>query len=62
MKLIGTDMVQRDLYSAFLIKNTNNDIIDKDKCNDEYKQFLDNQEKEITRIKNAGIRNKNFGF
>ena len=44
------------------LKNTSNDIIDKQKCNDEYKQFLDNQEKEITRIKNAGIRNKNFGF
>ena len=63
-KQIGKDLVQRDLYSAFLIKNVNDDLetIDRSKCKKEFKKYLENQEKEITRIKNAGIKNKNFGF
>ena len=63
-KLIGEDVVQRDLYSAFLIKNVNNDLetINQTKCKKEFKQYLKNQNKEIARIKEAGIKNKNFGF
>lgn len=61
-KIIGEHTVQRDLYSAFLIKNTDIDEIDRHKCIKEYNNFIENQTKEITRIKNAGIKNKNFGF
>lgn len=63
-KLIGKDLVQRDLYSAFLIKNVNNDLetVNRSKCKKEFKCYLENQEKEIARIKDAGIKNKNFGF
>ena len=61
-KIINGSTVQRDLYSAFLIKNTNNDIINKDKCNKEFKQFLKNQEREIKRLKNNNFKNPNFGM
>lgn len=63
-KLIGKDLVQRDLYSAFLIKNVNDDLetINQAKCKKEFKKYLENQNKEIARIKDAGIKNKNFGF
>ena len=63
-KPIGEDIVQRDLYSAFLIKNVKKDLktIDKNKCKKDFNKFLENQEKEIARIKDAGIKNKNFGF
>jgi hypothetical protein len=63
-KLIGKDLVQRDLYSAFLIKNVNDDLetVNRSKCKKEFKYYLENQNKEIARIKDAGIKNKNFGF
>lgn len=63
-KIIGKDLVQRDLYSAFLIKNVNDDLetVNRTKCKKEFKKYLENQNKEIARIKDAGIKNKNFGF
>ena len=61
-KLINNNIVQRDLYSAFLIKNTINNQIDKDKCKKEFKQFLKNQDLEVKRLKNSNFKNKNFGM
>ena len=61
-KLINNNIVQRDLYSAFLIKNTINNQIDKDKCKKEFKRFLKNQDLEVKRLKNNNFKNKNFGM
>ena len=42
--VVGDNIIQRDIYSAFLIKNTNDslDIIDRDKCNKDWNGFLEN--------------------
>ena len=61
-KLINNNIVQRDLYSAFLIKNTSNNQIDKDKCKKEFKLFLKNQDLEVKRLKSNNFKNKNFGM
>lgn len=61
-KTIGKNLVQRDLYSAFLIKNTYDDKIDSKKCNKDFKRFLVLQEEEFKRIKKQKIKNKNFGI
>ena len=61
-KLINNNIVQRDLYSAFLIKNTSNNQIDKNKCEKEFKRFLKNQDLEVKRLKNNNFKNKNFGM
>ena len=61
-KLIDNNIVQRDLYSAFLIKNTINNQIDKDKCKKEFKLFLKNQDLEVKRLKSNNFKNKNFGM
>ena len=64
IKLIGTNIVQRDLYSAYIIKNVKKDLetIDKRKKRKDFNKFLEIQEKEINRIKSQGIKNKNFGI
>lgn len=43
---VGGHMIQRDIYSAFLIKNTNNtlDKINRSKCNKDWKNFLNRYE------------------
>ncbi len=61
-KLINNNIVQRDLYSAFLIKNTINNQIDKNKCDKEFKRFLKNQDLEVKRLKSSNFKNKNFGM
>ena len=63
-KLIGNDLVQRDLYSAYLIKNVKNDLetLDKTKIKKDFDKFLAMQETCIKDIKQKGIKNKNFGF
>ena len=61
-KLIDNNIVQRDLYSAFLIKNTTNNQIDKDRCDKEFKIFLANQDLEVKRLKSNNFKNKNFGM
>ena len=61
-KLIDNNIVQRDLYSAFLIKNTINNQINKDKCDKEFKRFLKNQDLEVKRLKSNNFKNKNFGM
>ena len=58
-------MVQRDLYSAFLLKNANNtlDKPDVDKCNYEFDNFLRLQDKTLASMKANGISMKQcFGF
>lgn len=60
-KLIGKTRVQRDLYSAFLLKNAKrgNKNVDVKKCNEDFKHFLDEQEKLVKVIKDE---TKNFGL
>lgn len=43
---VGGHIIQRDIYSAFLIKNTNNtlDKISRSKCNKDWNNFLDRYE------------------
>mgnify|MGYP000904883999 CR=1 FL=1 len=45
--------VQRDLYSAFLIKNVTDDLckVDDNKCNKSFDEFLKLHDKEINRLK-----------
>lgn len=47
--------IQRDMYSSFLIANTADslDIIDVDKCNNNWHNFVIMHDKEIQRIKNS---------
>ena len=44
--------VQRDIYSAFLIMNVNNDLksINQDKCNERFQNFLMLHNKEVERL------------
>lgn len=54
-RILGNgDKVQRDLYSAFLIKNSNktHDEIDLDKCSKTYDNFKKLHDKEIENIRN----------
>ena len=53
VKYIGTDLVQRDLYSAFLLKNYKDlDTVDKDKCSLEFSDFINKQNKIIDNLNN----------
>lgn len=48
--------VQRDMYSAFLIKNVDRlESINNDKCNEQFKNFLINHNREIERLQ--GLNN-----
>lgn len=59
-KLIGSDKVQRDLYSAFLLYNYKDEkAIDRDKCFKEFDNFLKQQNKLIKEIKDT---TRNFGL
>lgn len=63
--ILGDDKVQRDLYSAFIIKNVKDDLksIDRDKMIMGYSKFLELHNKEIERIKNSDIKTlKCMGF
>ena len=64
-KQIGGNYVQRDLYSAFLIKNSNPDLNapDREKCLFEFERFLDMQNTLIDTMKQNHISMKScFGF
>lgn len=63
-KLIGSSLVQRDLYSSYIIKNVKKDLesLNKSKLKKDFPLFLELEEIEIKRIKAQGIKNKNFGF
>ena len=64
-KLIGNYLVQRDLYSAFLIFFTANtlDHPDRNKCFKYFEDFVKLQNKCIEQLKNNNISYKAcFGF
>lgn len=64
-KLIGNDNVQRDLYSAFLIKNADNTFEhpDRDKCIYEFESFVAVHNETINYMKESKISMKPcFGF
>ena len=53
LTIIGEDTVQRDLYSAFLIMNANDDLqtINKEKCDKTYENFRLLHDQEIIRLR-----------
>ena len=62
-KLIGTELVQRDLYSSFLLYNIkDNENIDFDACNRNFEKFLLLQQNVVEEIKTKGDTTKNFGL
>ena len=64
-KKIGNRMVQRDLYSAFLIRNADLDFQhpDREKCEYEFQHFADMQDQLIQKMKESGLSMRQcFGF
>ena len=62
-KLIGSNLVQRDLYSSFLLYNIkDNENIDFDACNLNFNKFLELQQQVVEEIKTKGDTTKNFGL
>ncbi len=64
-KLIDGHEVQRDLYSAFLLRNSNKELSkpDRNKCMREFDRFLELQESLIAEMKKSGTSMKQcFGF
>ena len=64
-KEIGNRKVQRDLYSAFLIRNA--DLYfkhpDREKCEYEFEYFADMQDQLILKMKESGLSMRQcFGF
>ncbi|ARF14736.1 RNA-guided endonuclease TnpB family protein [Sporosarcina ureae] len=55
--IFGKRHIQRDLYSAFLIQNTNNDLtsIDRNLCNASWSRFCDDHETEMIRLSTSMI-------
>ena len=63
--ILGKDKIQRDLYSAFLIKNSNSELTKPDrlKCIEEFNNFKKLHNKEIKRLVNSNNKKLNsFGF
>ena len=64
-KEIGNRKVQRDLYSAFLIRNADLDFKhpDREKCEYEFEYFADMQDQLILKMKESGLSLRQcFGF
>jgi hypothetical protein len=64
-KTIGNTTVQRDLYSAFLIRNTNSDLDhpDRERCIAQFDYFVTMQNELISTMQSQGISMKQcFGF
>lgn len=64
-KVIGGHTVQRDLYSAFLIRNADSSFkhTDREACLKGFEKFVDMQDELIARMKKDGISRKQcFGF
>ena len=62
-KYIDGHLVQRDLYSAFLLCHFgDNTTPNYNACQNDFNNFLKQQEKIIAHIKNAGDTTKNFGL
>ena len=63
VKLIGTELVQRELYSSFLLYNIkDNENIDFDACNRNFDKFLLLQQNVVEEIQTKGDTTKNFGL
>ena len=65
MKTVGGNRVQRDLYSAFLLKHVTQDnrTVDRDGCIADFEVFLQSQEKCINYIRASGTGYPScFGF
>ena len=63
--IIDNNWIQRDLYSAFLLMNSKEDLLttDRDKCLKTFHTFLNLHNKLINEIKQSGIsRPSCFGF
>ena len=62
-KMVGNHLVQRDLYSSFLLYNIkDNENIDFDACNLNFNKFLELQQQVVEEIKTKGDTTKNFGL
>ena len=64
-KEIGNRKVQRDLYSAFLIRNVDLDFRhpDREKCEYEFEHFANLQDQLILKMKESGLSMRQcFGF
>ena len=64
-KIVGKSEVQRDLYSAFLLKNSNSELTsaDRDKCIKTFDSFVKRQNALISEMRDKGISMKQcFGF
>ena len=64
-KEIGKRKVQRDLYSAFLIRNADLELKhpDREKCEYEFEHFADMQDAFILKMKESGLSMRQcFGF
>ena len=64
-KEIGNRKVQRDLYSAFLIRNADLDFKhpDREKCEYEFEHFANLQDQLILKMKESGLSMRQcFGF
>jgi len=59
---IDDKLIQRDLYSAFLIQNTTNtlDVVDIDLCNLKFDNFVKLHDIEIQRLKNLNNKKLNW--
>ena len=63
VKEINGNLVQRDLYSAFLLSNfKNKKSIDFAKCEETFENFLLKQNEVVTKMKSLGDNTKNFGL
>ena len=63
VKLIGGQLVQRDLYSSFLLYSIlDENTINFNKCKRNFKKFLKQQDIVINKIKKEGDKTKNFGL
>ena len=65
IKAIGNHKVQRDLYSAYLIKNTNEELnfTDREKCIRGFDNFIVMHDKLVDSMKKMGTSMKQcFGF
>ena len=62
-KMVGKRLVQRDLYSSYLLYNFKDiNSIDFDKCKSKFRTYLKNQDKVIESVKKTGDKTKNFGL
>jgi hypothetical protein len=62
-KYIAEHLVQRDLYSAFLLCHFGDSTTPNyEACQNDFNNFLKQQEKVIAHVKNIGDTTKNFGL